>query len=526
MAAAEAKGADAERVRTCTKCGVAQVRTRFSAATCTNCLDELVTEHCGGCGKRLGRVTGGSTRHSGDEPLVAFKRSWHKRCFAVFHPDVVSGVSAPADAEGAYFAGSLLSPRSRTDSDAGFFSPPVPSRDASMSPDTPVPSYALPTGSVESPARAKRPGMRGGAETTSLTYLFYATPVPRDTMGELVEPESPFAMTVSDASEGDEFGGSTGGGRSRGRSRGSSGGVGSGRAARRTRGKRAASVMGDVTTLEAVANRIVDSGMVKTRRWRVKTYEDVVVGREVVDFLVAEGLVPSRLAAIDMGQQLISNGFLHHVHRDHDFEDAELFYKFSSGLNLRAARARDAGGSAGGAAGSAAGGAADGGAASGSATPAGGGDDAHGSVLRQASSKLLTVLSGGPAASSVEDEVSGSRRMREMRSRLHREGFLNKQGHRRKNWQRRWFVLKGYELSYYKQPQDRHPKGVVDIRNFVLQKSDTAPNSMCLVNRDKSSLTYNMRAQSDGEFVEWVRCISAVMQEWQDAAIMGGPPGQ
>ena len=38
-------------------------------------------------------------------------------------------------------------------------------------------------------------------------------------------------------------------------------------------------------------------------------------------------------------------------------------------------------------------------------------------------------------------------------------GFLLKQGHRVKNWKRRWFVLRGTVLAYYRKPGDDDPAG-------------------------------------------------------------------
>ena len=42
-------------------------------------------------------------------------------------------------------------------------------------------------------------------------------------------------------------------------------------------------------------------------------------------------------------------------------------------------------------------------------------------------------------------------------------GFLTKQGHKIKNWKRRWFVLKGNTLSYYKAPRDSKAVGVIPV---------------------------------------------------------------
>ena len=39
-------------------------------------------------------------------------------------------------------------------------------------------------------------------------------------------------------------------------------------------------------------------------------------------------------------------------------------------------------------------------------------------------------------------------------------GFLLKRGHRFKSWKRRWFVLRGHFLMYYKKPTDTQPAGV------------------------------------------------------------------
>lgn len=494
-------------------CKKTTVVTHFSSAVCGACLEELLTRFCGGCGRRLAQRAPAGSSHRDHEPTVAFRRSWHNHCLLLFHPELDEEDSGPEEGAGAAFppfSVSLLAPTHQDARGAARASAasgiamglerdelsPKPGRGWSGTAGWGEGAAGPAGGSPRQGRRSHETGIVPADDAASTTYLFYSTPVPRGLNGELVDPVSPMRGTGSDMSDDD-------GGRRLRSPRTTRAPAAAG--APRTRGRRISAMGEDSTTLESIATKLMGSDLVKTRRYRLQTFESVVVGREVVDFLVARGAVPSRLAAVDMGQQLISNGFMEHVTQDHDFEDAELFYRFCARRDMSVSA---------GSAGSA-------------ATPTGSApmdDEPAGakSMLRQASNRLLGVITGGGAPGG-EGEVIGSRKLREMRSTLHKEGFMHKQGHRRKNWQRRWFVLKGYELAYYKQPQDRHPKGVVDIRAFVLTKSDGAPNSMSLINRDKASLKYNLRAQSDGEFVEWMRTISSVMQEWQDAAVMAPP---
>jgi len=41
----------------------------------------------------------------------------------------------------------------------------------------------------------------------------------------------------------------------------------------------------------------------------------------------------------------------------------------------------------------------------------------------------------------------------------YKEGYLVKKGHRRRNWQRRFFVLKDGVLQYYENENSEKPKG-------------------------------------------------------------------
>lgn len=57
---------------------------------------------------------------------------------------------------------------------------------------------------------------------------------------------------------------------------------------------------------------------------------------------------------------------------------------------------------------------------------------------------------------------------------VEKSGYLIKQGHRVKNWKRRWFVLKGNTLSYFKSPRSIKPNGVINVEDIwaVLERKD------------------------------------------------------
>jgi EAL domain-containing protein (putative c-di-GMP-specific phosphodiesterase class I) len=68
---------------------------------------------------------------------------------------------------------------------------------------------------------------------------------------------------------------------------------------------------------------------IRDRMFHLRTYEECFVGREAVDWLVLHQRV-SRVEAVQLGQRLVALGLISHVVSEHDFEDAELFYRLAS----------------------------------------------------------------------------------------------------------------------------------------------------------------------------------------------------
>ena len=64
----------------------------------------------------------------------------------------------------------------------------------------------------------------------------------------------------------------------------------------------------------------------RDRMFRLHNYRHCFIGREAVDW-IAQRLAVSRAAAVRLGQRLVALDLVRHVVDEHDFEDAEFFYR-------------------------------------------------------------------------------------------------------------------------------------------------------------------------------------------------------
>ncbi len=67
----------------------------------------------------------------------------------------------------------------------------------------------------------------------------------------------------------------------------------------------------------------------RDRIHRLRTYAQCFIGRDAVDWLVRHQRV-DRVEAVRLGQRLVAHGLIRHVLDEHDFEDAELFYRLDT----------------------------------------------------------------------------------------------------------------------------------------------------------------------------------------------------
>mmetsp|Transcript_4517 Transcript_4517/g.7721 ORF Transcript_4517/g.7721 Transcript_4517/m.7721 type:complete len:663 (-) Transcript_4517:129-2117(-) len=89
------------------------------------------------------------------------------------------------------------------------------------------------------------------------------------------------------------------------------------------------------TQLAAFCAQVADVIEVGDHTYRLKKYENCFVGKDAVAQLVDAGLVESRADAVEELNALTKAGLIHHVQREHEYKDENLFYRFSSASEIK-----------------------------------------------------------------------------------------------------------------------------------------------------------------------------------------------
>ncbi|XP_065193807.1 cytohesin-1-like [Sycon ciliatum] len=109
-----------------------------------------------------------------------------------------------------------------------------------------------------------------------------------------------------------------------------------------------------------------------------------------------------------------------------------------------------------------------------------------------------------------------------------REGWLTKEGGKRKTWRRRWFILTENCLFYFKLPSDKEPRGIIPLENLGVRELADNKRPQCFeIFSDASSAIKACKTDSEGKVVEghhnvyriqaataeekdeWIKCIRA-----------------
>ncbi|XP_010183259.1 PREDICTED: pleckstrin homology domain-containing family H member 2-like, partial [Mesitornis unicolor] len=94
---------------------------------------------------------------------------------------------------------------------------------------------------------------------------------------------------------------------------------------------------------------------------------------------------------------------------------------------------------------------------------------------------------------------------------LEKSGYLLKMGGKVKTWKRRWFVLKGGELLYYKSPSDviRKPQGQIELNACSHIERGDGKQTIQLTTEKR---TYYLTADSPNILEEWIKVLQNVLK--------------
>ncbi|KAG0013357.1 hypothetical protein BGZ80_011128 [Entomortierella chlamydospora] len=78
-----------------------------------------------------------------------------------------------------------------------------------------------------------------------------------------------------------------------------------------------------------------------------------------------------------------------------------------------------------------------------------------------------SILEAGRLASEVNAPGSGIVTDEQLGSKLVRQGYLYKLGNKYKTWRKKWFVLRGDKLIYYKNTKEYQPHGIIPLSTII-----------------------------------------------------------
>ncbi|KAH7832081.1 putative connector enhancer of kinase suppressor of Ras 2 [Monocercomonoides exilis] len=97
------------------------------------------------------------------------------------------------------------------------------------------------------------------------------------------------------------------------------------------------------------------------------------------------------------------------------------------------------------------------------------------------------------------------------------EGWLTKQGHIRKNWKRRWFVLRGTTLYYYAKKEDKKEKGFIQLPGYIMENANDVTgklHSFHLLNpSNPKKKQFYIHADNALDLQGWTKTIEAAAKQ-------------
>ncbi|KAI7875819.1 PH-domain-containing protein [Lichtheimia hyalospora FSU 10163] len=91
------------------------------------------------------------------------------------------------------------------------------------------------------------------------------------------------------------------------------------------------------------------------------------------------------------------------------------------------------------------------------------------------------------------------------------EGWLHKQGDKYRTWNKRWFVLQGMNLYYFKTPKDPRVKGIINLDGYRVVTDETIHSGKyCFKLQHDRERTFYFYSDSEKAMKNWLRALIKV----------------
>ncbi|KAI9312419.1 hypothetical protein BX666DRAFT_1987298 [Dichotomocladium elegans] len=137
----------------------------------------------------------------------------------------------------------------------------------------------------------------------------------------------------------------------------------------------------------------------------------------------------------------------------------------------------------------------------------------RGSLLGPSNNKYGSIFSVGTSKNSVDVAARGSMTIagggvKDEKVKPDAEGWLHKQSDKYRTWNKRWFVLQGLSLYYFKSPKDLRVKGIINLDGYkVINDESIHAGSYCFKLQHDRERTFFFYTDSDQSMKNWMRAL-------------------
>ncbi|RZC37041.1 PH domain containing protein [Asbolus verrucosus] len=104
---------------------------------------------------------------------------------------------------------------------------------------------------------------------------------------------------------------------------------------------------------------------------------------------------------------------------------------------------------------------------------------------------------------------------------IDKEGYLNKRGELNKNFQRRYFILKGNLLFYFDKKGDKEPVGVIVLEGCTIElEEDQEQFCFKIVFHGANNRSYVLGAESQESMEQWMKALACAGYDYMKLMVL------